>query len=106
MSCYWRAERELAEGEPIPIGRPFDNTDIMLITDEGVVIRMAVNAIRETGRSTQGVRLMRLAEGSQVISVACTEKEETVAEEAIAAEKALEEAAAAEPVAEDRQADE
>jgi non-ribosomal peptide synthetase component F len=35
MSCYWRAERELAEDEPIPIGRPFDNTDIMLITDEG-----------------------------------------------------------------------
>ena len=34
MSCYWRAERELAEDEPIPIGRPFDNTEIMLITDE------------------------------------------------------------------------
>ena len=35
MSCFWRAERELAEDEPIPIGRPFDNTDIILITDEG-----------------------------------------------------------------------
>lgn len=34
MSCYWRADRELSEDEPIPIGRPFDNTEIMLITDE------------------------------------------------------------------------
>ncbi len=35
MSCYWYADRELREDEPIPIGRPFDNTDIMLIDDEG-----------------------------------------------------------------------
>ena len=34
MSCYWKADRELSEDEPIPIGRPFDNTDIILI-DEG-----------------------------------------------------------------------
>ena len=34
MSCYWRAEREIAEDEPIPIGRPFDNTEILLLTDE------------------------------------------------------------------------
>ena len=35
MSCYWLADRELRENEPIPIGRPFDNTDIILIDDEG-----------------------------------------------------------------------
>ena len=35
MSCWWRAERELGENEPIPIGRPFDNTDIILIDDDG-----------------------------------------------------------------------
>ena len=34
MSCYWRADRQLAENEPIPIGRPFDNTDIILLDDE------------------------------------------------------------------------
>ena len=33
MSCYWRAERELDENEPIPVGRPFDNTDIILLND-------------------------------------------------------------------------
>ncbi|MBQ9806213.1 MAG: amino acid adenylation domain-containing protein [Clostridia bacterium] len=35
MSCVWRAERELAEGEAIPIGRPFRNTDLMLIKEDG-----------------------------------------------------------------------
>ncbi len=34
MSCYWRADRVLSEDEPIPVGRPFDNTDILLLTDE------------------------------------------------------------------------
>ncbi|MBQ8345721.1 MAG: amino acid adenylation domain-containing protein [Clostridia bacterium] len=35
MSCYWRAERELSENEPIPVGCPFDNTDILLLTEDG-----------------------------------------------------------------------
>ena len=35
MSCYWPATRALAEGEPIPVGRPFRNTDILLLTDDG-----------------------------------------------------------------------
>lgn len=34
MSCYWAALRELSDEEPIPVGRPFDNTDIILLTDE------------------------------------------------------------------------
>ena len=33
MSCYWAAERELSDDEPIPIGRPFDNTDIILLDE-------------------------------------------------------------------------
>ena len=35
MSCYWRADRELDQGEPIPVGRPFRNTDLMLVTEDG-----------------------------------------------------------------------
>ncbi len=34
MSCYWAAVRDLDENEPIPVGRPFDNTDILLLDDE------------------------------------------------------------------------
>ncbi|MBQ9773139.1 MAG: amino acid adenylation domain-containing protein [Clostridia bacterium] len=35
MSCYWRADRALEEGEAIPIGRPFQNTDLLLIREDG-----------------------------------------------------------------------
>lgn len=35
MSCYWRADRPLAAEEPIPVGRPFDNTDLLLLTEDG-----------------------------------------------------------------------
>lgn len=36
MSCYWKAERELDENEPIPVGRPFDNTDLILLNDRNL----------------------------------------------------------------------
>lgn len=35
MSCYWHATRPISEGEAIPIGRPFKNTRIMLINEQG-----------------------------------------------------------------------
>ena len=63
--------------------------DILVISDDGTIIRMAVDHISVLGRSTQGVRIMRLAEGSRVISIERTEREqgedeaeETEAEEA------------------------
>ena len=33
MSCWWHADRALAPDEPIPIGQPFRNTDILLLTE-------------------------------------------------------------------------
>ncbi len=35
MSAYWIADRTLSEGEPIPIGKPFPNTEIILLGDDG-----------------------------------------------------------------------
>ncbi|MBE6557356.1 MAG: amino acid adenylation domain-containing protein [Ruminococcaceae bacterium] len=35
MSCYWYADRTLGENEPIPVGRPFENTAIHLLRDDG-----------------------------------------------------------------------
>lgn len=35
MSCVWSAVRELEEGESVPIGHPFRNTDLMLIREDG-----------------------------------------------------------------------
>ena len=49
--------------------------DILLITDDGTIIRMAVKDVRETSRATQGVRLMRIAEGAKIVAVARAEQE-------------------------------
>ena len=35
MSCVWPATRQLEEGEAVPIGHPFRNTDLMLIREDG-----------------------------------------------------------------------
>ncbi len=56
--------------------------DILLITDDGTIIRTSVADIRVCGRNTQGVRLMRVAEGSQVVGVARAEAEEDEGTEA------------------------
>ena len=61
--------------------RSDDDDDILIISDDGTMIRMAAKDISTYGRFTQGVRLMRVAEGSKVISIARTEPEED--EEAI-----------------------
>ncbi|MBQ8653740.1 MAG: DNA gyrase subunit A, partial [Clostridia bacterium] len=64
--------------------------DILLITDDGTIIRTQVEDIRFCGRNTQGVRVMKLQEGSKVIGVARAEKEEEAAEEAETAESSEE----------------
>ncbi|MEN0589243.1 DNA gyrase subunit A [Kurthia gibsonii] len=55
--------------------------DIMLITINGMLIRMDVNDISQIGRSTQGVRLIRLADEEFVATVAKVEKEDSSEEE-------------------------
>ena len=49
--------------------------DLLVISDDGTIIRMDVAEISVYGRATQGVRLMRVSEGSRVISIARTPKE-------------------------------
>jgi DNA gyrase subunit A len=56
---------------------------VMVITNTGQIIRTSVAEIRETGRNTQGVRVIRLAEGETVVDVEpVAEQEEVVASEA------------------------
>lgn len=49
--------------------------DVILITSEGVIIRMDTEDISTYGRVTKGVRLMRLADDVNIVTVACVEKE-------------------------------
>jgi DNA gyrase subunit A len=47
-----------------------ENDEIMLINTSGIVIRINVNEISELGRSTQGVKVMRVNESDSIVSIA------------------------------------
>ncbi|HEO7341950.1 TPA: DNA gyrase subunit A [Streptococcus agalactiae] len=51
------------------------NEDIMVITDTGVIIRTNVANISQTGRSTMGVKVMRLDQEAKIVTVALVEQE-------------------------------
>ena len=53
-----------------------EDEDILLMTDDGTIIRARAADVRLCGRTTQGVRIMRLSEGSTVVGVCRAEKEE------------------------------
>jgi len=57
-----------------------EDSDVMIITGHGKVIRVHSGEIREAGRSTQGVRLLRLDEGDRIAAAAAILEEEPSAE--------------------------
>ena len=57
--------------------------DILIISDDGVIIRMPVKDINSYSRTAQGVILMRLQEGVKVISIARTDHEGEEIEEPV-----------------------
>ena len=63
-------------GEMAAILPVLPEEDILLITDDGTIIRSAVDDIRLCGRFTQGVRLMRLQGETKIIGVARADREE------------------------------
>jgi DNA gyrase subunit A len=62
---------------------------LMCITDGGVVIRTRCAEIRETGRNTQGVRVIRLDEGEHVVDVEKLAREEVAEEEGAVGEEGV-----------------
>ncbi|MGP1283261.1 MAG: DNA gyrase subunit A [Parasphingopyxis sp.] len=66
-----------------------NDSQVMLITDQGKLIRMNVSDVRVMGRSTAGVTLLDVAKGEKVVGVALIDEEEDpedAAEEAVTAE--------------------
>jgi len=57
-------------GEAVGMKTITDRDEIMLMTEKGMVVRSPIKDIRTTGRSTQGVRLMRLDSGDKIASIA------------------------------------
>src|SRR5262249_42045274 len=52
-----------------------EESDVMIITAAGKIIRVHANEIREAGRSTQGVRLLRLEDDDKIAAAASIEEE-------------------------------
>jgi DNA gyrase subunit A len=64
-------------GAIVGVAQVSEGDDVMLVTDSGKIIRMAVDEIRVIGRNTQGVRLIGLQENERVASLArLAEKED------------------------------
>jgi DNA gyrase subunit A len=57
-------------GEVVSTFPVTDQHQVMLVTDQGQMIRTSAADVRRTGRSTQGVRLLRVGQGEKVVSVA------------------------------------
>ena len=53
-----------------------DDDDLLIVADDGTIIRTAASGVSILGRATQGVRIMRPNPGAKVISVARTDREE------------------------------
>ena len=57
-------------GDVIAIQAVQDDDELMFITSNGIMLRTDLSAVREIGRATQGVRLIRLDENDSVVAVA------------------------------------
>ena len=64
----------LKTGQLIALRAVNGDEDLLIITSEGIVIRLPMDQVKTAGRNTQGVRLIKVAEGSTVSSVEVVEK--------------------------------
>jgi len=67
-------------GNLIAIKTVTDANDLMIITKEGITIRMAVSTLRVMGRATQGVRLINIDESDEIAAVTKVDHEDEVEE--------------------------
>ncbi len=56
-------------GEIVGAVQVKSDDEIMMITDNGTLVRIAVNDVSEMGRNTQGVRLIRLTKGEKLVEI-------------------------------------
>jgi DNA gyrase subunit A len=63
-------------GKVVAVLNVKETTQVMLITKQGKIIRLESQEIRETGRSTQGVRVLKAEEGDQLAAATILPEEE------------------------------
>ena len=63
-------------GKLVALKQSIEEDDIMLIADNGVIIRTPIKQISSLSRTSQGVKLMKLKEENKIVGVALVKKEE------------------------------
>ena len=66
-------------GKVVAVLSVMESTDLMIITKDGKIIRIESGEIRQAGRSTQGVRLVRMEETDKVAAACCIPESDVVA---------------------------
>ena len=64
-------------GKLVNLKQVTDDDDIMLIADDGVIIRVSSNEISKIGRNTKGVRVMKLKDNAKIVCVAVVKSDKS-----------------------------
>jgi len=67
-------------GKVVSIQSVVDTDELMLITAQGIALRIDLSTLREIGRATQGVRVIRLGDGDKLVAVTKLVREEDAGE--------------------------
>ena len=65
-------------GKLVDLKPCIDEEDLMLISSDGTIIRMGIDSISQMGRSTQGVKVMKLRENDTVVAAEVVSREEDI----------------------------
>ncbi len=63
-------------GHLVALKQTYDDNDILLIADNGIIIRTPLTGISQLSRVSQGVKIMRLKDENEIVSAALVKKEE------------------------------
>ena len=85
VTCHKISDKS---GKLCSIASVSEDDDVMMITDQGTIIRIPVSGINVYSRTASGVIVMRLAEGSSIINFARLEREEEIEKQSAEAEAA------------------
>ena len=78
-------------GPVVSVMRVKDDDDVVIVTQNGILIRQEIEGVSVIGRNTQGVRLINLDEGDQVIDVALVVNQDEAEKDQVDGETAIDE---------------
>ena len=76
-----RRDMKTTRGPVVTIRRVGPGDDLMLITTQGMIVRIAADTVRQTARNTQGVRVINLTAADQLVGVARVAEDDDQAED-------------------------